>query len=286
MRVLAVADLHWNVAKSRPSAEALVARVNAESFDVLMMIGDAGVADDDSIESCLRAFTFDGPRLFVPGNHELWSHRAGVDLLEDELPRRVEACGWQWLPRGPFRLDGLAIVGSIGWYDYAFAAPALGIDDAFYAAKISPGAVLRLEDPADLVPLARVATARAQQTVARWNDGRLAKVPCADAELVARECARLASHLESVRDAERVIVATHTVPFAELMPPPRGGAGDFAWAYLGSPRLGETIAAFPNVRHVLCGHSHSHADVRIGPIHAINIGAGYPSKRFATIALA
>ena len=47
MRVLAVADLHWNVAKSRPSAEALVARVNAERFDVLLMVGDAGVADDD-----------------------------------------------------------------------------------------------------------------------------------------------------------------------------------------------------------------------------------------------
>ena len=285
MRVLAVADLHRNVAKSRPSAEALAARVNAERFDALLMIGDAGVADDDSIESCLRAFTFDGPKLFVPGNHELWSHRNGVDLLEDELPRRVEACGWRWLPREPFLLDGLAIVGSIGWYDYAFAVPALGIDDAFYTAKVSPGAVLQLEDPPDLVPLARAASPRARGTVARWNDGRLAKVPCADAELVARECARLSAQLESVRGADRVIVATHTVPFAELMPPPRGTPADFAWAYLGSPRLGETIARFANVRHVLCGHSHSHADVRIGPIHAINIGAGYPSKRFATIEL-
>lgn len=285
MRVLAVADLHWNLAKSRPSAEALVARVNAERFDVLLMVGDAGVADDDSIERCLRAFTFDGPRLFVPGNHELWSHRRGVDLLDDELPRRVEACGWRWLPREPFVVDGLGIVGSIGWYDYAFAVPELGIDPAFYAAKLSPGAVLRLEEPAELVRLAMDAPPRARQTVARWNDGRLARVPCADEELVARECARLAAQLDALRGCERVIAATHTVPFAELMPAPRGGTGDFAWAYLGSPRLGETIARFPNVRHVVCGHSHSHADVRIGHIHAINIGAGYPRKQFATIEL-
>ena len=285
VRVLVVSDLHWNSAKSRPSAQALVERVNAEAFDVLLMLGDAGVADGDSIEQCLGAFTFAGPRLFVPGNHELWTHRVGVDLLGEELPRRVEAIGWRWLPRGPFVIDGLAIVGALGWYDYAFAVPTLAIDDAFYAAKTSPGAILQLDEPAELVALAREASPAARSLVARWNDGKFVRLPADDRTFVAQECERLAAQLDAVQTCERVLVATHTVPFAELMPTPRGGPGDFAWAYLGSPRLGETIRRFANVRHVVCGHSHSPADVRLGPIHAINVGAGYTHKRFVVIEL-
>lgn len=282
MRAAVVADLHLNVPKSRATALELIERVNAERFDALLMVGDAGVADGTSLEECLSAFRFDGPRWFVPGNHELWTKRTGVDLLNDELPRRVEAIGWRWLPREPVRVGDLAIVGSIGWYDYQFAVPPLEIDDAFYEAKISPGAVLRTEEPPELLEVARASSATAQSIVARWNDGRLAGVRD-DRAFVEQECARLESHLSAVADARAVLVATHTVPFAELMPPPRGGPGDFAWAYLGSPRLGETIAKFDNVRAVVCGHSHWPMEATIGPIRAVNVGSGYTRKRMVLL---
>jgi Icc-related predicted phosphoesterase len=82
-----------------------------------------------------------------------------------------------------------------------------------------------------------------------------------------------------------VLVATHTVPFEELLPPHHGGQWDFVRAYLGSPRLGETIARFDNVSHVVCGHSHFAAEAMVGRIRAINLGGGYRAKRFERVTL-
>src|SRR5215207_2345333 len=133
MRLLATADLHYNHAKSRASADELIDRLNGEKADVLLVIGDVAAADGDALEQCLSRFRFEGPRLFVAGNHELWTH--GPDshrLFREDLPRRVRALGWQWLQTDPFRLGNVAIVGSLGWYDYSFAQDSLGIPRRFY----------------------------------------------------------------------------------------------------------------------------------------------------------
>ena len=286
MRLLITADLHWNHAKSRESAAANIDEINARSdFDALLVVGDVGVADEDSIETCLSKFSFAGPRLFVPGNHELWTKRTGVDLLGEELPRRVRDVGWHWLPGAPFVSGDVGIVGALGWYDYAFAEASLGISRRFYEAKVSPGAVLYREEPAELIEEARASSPATRELVARWNDGKFVRLGMSDEEMVTRECERMTRELESLRGCRRVLVATHTVPFAELLPPRHGGQWDFARAYLGSPRLGATIRGFNNVSHVVCGHSHFAAEAMIDSIHAINIGSGYRHKRFVEIDL-
>lgn len=286
MNLLVTADLHWNHAKSRESAVSLIEEINAAiTVDVVLVVGDVGVADGDSIEECLSGFTFPGPKLFVPGNHELWTKRKDVDLLGEELPRRIATLGWHWLPGAPFVRDDVAIVGALGWYDYAFAASALEIAPAFYAAKASPGAVLYAGEPAELLEAAASSSLRARELIARWNDGKFVRLGMSDEEVVTRECAQLSQSLESQSAARSVLVATHTVPFAELLPPHHGGQWDFARAYLGSPRLGETIARFANVSHVVCGHSHFPAEVRVGTIRAVNIGSGYREKRLVRIEL-
>jgi Icc-related predicted phosphoesterase len=286
VNVLATADLHWNHSKSRESAAAIIEEMNAQhDVDALLIVGDVGVADGDSIEECLSRFTFTGPKLFVPGNHELWTKRDGVDLLGNELPRRISAAGWHWLPGAPFVRDGMAIVGALGWYDYLFAAPSLEIPLAFYEAKASPGAVIYSGEPAELVGQARASSSAAQELVARWNDGKFVRLDASDEEIVARECAAIERSLDAVAHARSVLVATHTVPFADLLPPHHGGQWDFARAYLGSPRLGETIGRFENVSHVICGHSHFAAEANVGRIKATNLGSGYRAKRFARITL-
>jgi predicted phosphodiesterase len=60
---------------------------------------------------------------------------------------------------------------------------------------------------------------------------------------------------------------------------------DFVRAYFGSPKLGELLASDPRVTHVLCGHTHSQADVMIGGLRAINIGSTYTQKRVLTLDL-
>lgn len=286
VNVLVTADLHWNHAKSRESATAIIEEINAaQDVDVLLIVGDVGVADGDSIEACLSRFAFAGPKLFVPGNHELWTKRGTVDLLRDELPRRVSAIGWHWLPGAPYVRNGSAIVGALGWYDYGFAAPSLEIPHAFYEAKASPGAVIYAGEPVELVEAARAGSRATQELVARWNDGKFVHLGASDEAVVARECDEIARSLSAVTHARSVLVATHTVSFAELLPPHHGGQWDFARAYLGSPRLGETIARFANVSNVVCGHSHFAVEAAIGRIRAINIGSGYRTKHFSRITL-
>jgi hypothetical protein len=97
--------------------------------------------------------------------------------------------------------------------------------------------------------------------------------------------AALRGQLDALRDVPRVVAAVHHLPFAELLPPPHGAQWDFAKAFLGSPRIGELLLEYPNVTDVFCGHSHFAADVRVGHIHAVNVGSGYRAKTYKTLEL-
>src|SRR5437588_5549413 len=74
LRLLVTADLHYNHARSRPLAEALIDQMNRAGGDVLLVVGDTATSDGDALERCLARFRFTGPKLFVAGNHELWTH--------------------------------------------------------------------------------------------------------------------------------------------------------------------------------------------------------------------
>lgn len=286
MRLLVTADLHFNHRHSKPLAEQSIREMNAAGGDVLLVIGDTAVADGDEIERCLLLFEFRGPKLFVAGNHELWTNRDdSYSIFQHELPRRVRELGWRWLETEPYVSDGVTIVGSVGWYDYSFARDGLGIPRRFYQSKISPGAAGRFSEFAGLfVPSDDIPPA-SRKVVARWNDGKFVKLHRSDEAFLDELLQRMEWQLTAAAGARRVIAAVHHVPFHELLPPTRGAQWDFARAYLGSPRLGELLSRSANVSHVLCGHSHFAAEAHIGPIHAINIGSGYRYKTFRTLDL-
>ncbi len=288
-RLLATADLHYNHPRSRPLAEQLIDQMNRAGGDILLVAGDTATSDGEALEQCLARFQFAGPKLFLAGNHELWtttddSHR----LFTEDLPRRVRALGWQWLETDPFIAADTAIVGTIGWYDYGFAQPDLEIPHAFYEQKISPGAACRFPEYAPLLANAPDLSPRALATVARWNDGIHIKLGRSDEQFLAERLAELERSLQTVASVNHIIAATHVVPFKELLPPPRIPQWDFAKAFLGSPKLGELLLRYPNVRHAVCGHSHFLLEAKIGPahLHAINLGSGYRWKTFRTLDLA
>ena len=282
MRLIVTSDLHYNHARSRPLAEELITRINRERADALLVVGDTAVADGDPLERCLSLFSFDGPKLFVAGNHELWT--AGDDshhLYTHELPRRVRAAGWHWLEGAPFVAGDVAVVGNLGWYDYSFAQPELGIPRRFYEHKVSPGAARALGRFAhlfdgrddDISPMA-------VQLVARWNDGKFVKLHRSDEQFLEERLVQLSRDLDHVRGARRVLAAVHHLPFRALLPPPHSAQWDFAKAYLGSERIGQVLLRYANVRDVICGHSHFAAEARVGHVRAVSLGSGYRAKTY------
>src|SRR5687767_10868904 len=80
MRLLVTADLHYNHPKSKAVADDLIEQMNRAGGDVLLLVGDTAIAEGDSLDRCLERFRFNGPKLLVPGNHELWT--AGGDSYE------------------------------------------------------------------------------------------------------------------------------------------------------------------------------------------------------------
>ena len=286
MRLLVTADLHYNHPKSRALADGLIDEVNAAGGDVLLVVGDTAVADGDSLERCLSRFRFAGPKLFVPGNHELWTTTGdSEEILRTSLPRRVREVGWHWLQGEPFRVGHVGFVGSAGWYDYAFAQPELGIPRRFYERKISPGAAERFSEYADLFQTTDDIAPAAREVVARWNDAKFVKLSRSDDAFLEELLAGLRNQLDALREMPRVVAAIHHLPFAGLLPPPHSAQWDFAKAFLGSPRIGELLLQYPNVTEVFCGHSHFAAQAKVDHVDAVNIGSGYRSKTFRTVDL-
>lgn len=285
MRLIATADLHFNHPRSRKIAIELIERMNHAGGDVLLLVGDTAVLDGDSLEQCLDMFRFAGPKLFVAGNHELWTRGADSHAgYMTDLPRRIRSLGWHWLEDTPFVADDVAIVGSVGWYDYSFAQPSLEIPRRFYARKISPGAAERFSEFADLFEPNDISQT-ARNVIARWNDGRHIKLGRSDEQFLDELLTRLHQHLTAVAMNRKTVAAIHHLPFHELLPPPSNAQWDFAKAFLGSEKIGRALLDYPNVSHVLCGHSHMPIRKRVGHIEAINIGSSYRHKAFATLDL-
>jgi Icc-related predicted phosphoesterase len=286
MRLLVTADLHYNHAKSRNLADELIDQMNPIDCDALLVVGDTAAFDGTELEACLSKFSFGGPKLFVAGNHELWTR--GLDSYHNfriELPRRIHAIGWHWLQDVPFVNNDLAIVGSVGWYDYSFAPASLAIPRRFYEAKISPGAAEYFTQFQHLLKSVADVSAHAKQVVARWNDGKFVHLHRSDEQFLDELLAQLRTQLDALKNMKQIIAAVHHLPFEQLLPPPHSAQWDFAKAYLGSGRIGELLLGYTNVKTVVCGHSHFPAEAMVGHIHAINIGSGYRQKRFRVIEL-
>jgi hypothetical protein len=300
MRIFAAADLHDNVRRSRQPNDRLLDELGAAqptADDVLVLVGDIAGAQTKGLTDCLRRFdAFPGRRLFVPGNHDLWlppdatADDASLHRYRHELPALIEPCGFELLDHQPVVVGGVGLVGSVGWYDYAFLDKSLGVPLPFYERKIAPGAAEYYGGYEDLLAAhAEELSERQMDIGARWMDGWRVRLGMSDAAFLDMLLATLERQLADLAGrCDRIAAFIHHVPFAELLPPkhrdhPLPDRFRFAMAYMGSPRIGEVLAACPAVRWVVCGHSHWPRHERIGKIDAINIGSTYIHKRLEVL---
>ena len=288
MKILITADLHYDVRRSRKPTETLVRRIRHMSFDILMLLGDSAGADLDIFRQCLQLFAdIPARKMLVPGNHCLWRHRneTSFERYEKLIPQVAKEEGFSVLDEAPVLLNGIALVGSIGWYDYSLRDRSLGIPIDFYREKLSPGAARYYGGYDELLAKHAEALGERQMLLgARWMDGWRCRLGMTDEEFLARLIDKLESQLEEASDkADRIVVFLHHLPFVELVPANRPDRFAFAAAFMGSEKLGELLLRFKKVTNVYCAHSHWPMRLKIGGMDVVNIGSTYIQKQLEVL---
>ncbi|MBN1490295.1 MAG: metallophosphoesterase [Phycisphaerae bacterium] len=286
MRIVATADLHYNIPRSVVPTEHVAAKINRLGGDALLILGDACGRDLGILRRCFSLFEhFPGQVFFVAGNHDIWTY--GQDSLvryEKEIADLCREAGVWYLDAEPYVAGGVAIVGCMGWYDYSFRQRELGIPIRFYERKVGPGAAARMDEHRHLVEGHDDLPASALEVTTRWMDGVFVRLPMMDHEFTRRLCDQLAGQLRAVEpQVDQIVVGMHHVPFASMVKGSGRPSYDFANAFMGSTRFGDLLLASPKVRHMVCGHSHNRQHVQCGHIACVNVGSTYLSKRYVVL---
>lgn len=289
MRIIITSDLHYNIARSKGPTQAVAAEICKLGGDALVLVGDSASTDLSVLDEVFGLFEpFPGTRLAVAGNHELWTAGSGDSLHrhEKELAEVCSRNGVHYLDAGPFELGDVALVGSVGWYDYAFRSPLLNIPLRFYQAKVAPGAAAQMDQHRHLLNGNGDLPPGALDITTRWMDGEKVNLPMSDPDFTRMLVAKLRRHLEQVHDsAEKIVACIHHLPLAELVPSSVIPNWVFATAFLGSELIGQTLLDFPKVGHVFCGHSHRSRRCQEAHLTCTSIGSTYREKRYEVLDL-
>jgi len=269
LQLAITADLHWgHGGRGEEATRLLVSFLQKQTPDLLILAGDIGT--EYYFEECLRLFDdLTCRKALVPGNHDLWVRtdeaRDSLQLYEEDLAAVCRQHHFHYLDQGPLFLPeaGLALVGSINWYDYSWSRDALQRD--------YPGEEERLFTK--------------QFTRGRHNDVNFVRWPLDDVRFTARVVDTLAQHLrEALAQVERVIVVTHHPPlrcisFPEKQPPLT--IDDLLWEAFGGNHAMEDLLTrhAGRIAFAFCGHTHRARECTWHGIRGYNIGGDYHFKR-------
>ncbi|MFO0878672.1 MAG: metallophosphoesterase [Gemmataceae bacterium] len=269
MRLAITADLHWGHRRGQSATTHLAERVRAEPPDLLLLGGDIGTGVH--FEDCLGLFgDLDCAKAVVPGNHDIWvppdetSHDS-LDLYERILPEAAARQGFHYLDRSPlfFPEEGLAVVGSINWYDYSWGLEGL---TTFFPEELE-----RLHSK--------------RFTRGRHNDAVFVRWPLDDIRFTSLVAGTLERHCEqAIHTGSRLIVVTHHPAIRGLSFPrtrqPRE-LDEFLWeAFCGNVGVEQILARYaPWINYLFCGHTHRIRESHWEGIAGYNVGSDYPMKR-------
>lgn len=227
-------DLHLPITEEE-RISALGREVQTFAPQAFVVVGDVG----ESLADVKRGLQLLREQVRCPiwvlaGNHDVWA-RPPYDsrqLWLEQVPAAVRAAGCQWLEGTSFVLDGVAVAGTIAWYDYSAADPSVQAS--------------RLEF--------------AQQKFHYSADALRIDWEWADPEFAERVSVPLLSqldHLDSDPSVRQVVVATH-VPIVEeqMHRNPSDPRWAFSNAYFGNLKLGRKVLAHRKVSHIVSGHTH------------------------------
>ncbi|MFH0964994.1 MAG: metallophosphoesterase [Planctomycetota bacterium] len=276
MRVAFTSDLHTDSSVLNQEAVAELVRLARESRpDCLVVAGDVS-ADPEELERYLAAFAaVDVPRIFVPGNHDVWLHPRGdravpgnsTSKYDRLIARRARQAGFHPVWRSPAIVADTAFVGTDGWYDYSFAPETLRLGPADYARKEYGG--LAWQD----------------RHFARWKPR--ASDPSADeclsdtevADMLNDDLRKLLARVSRRRAVSRIVAVTHHLPFRQMVRYHNNPRWDYFCAFMGNEKMGCLIESFDKVTHVLAGHTHVRMDLRVGRLRCLTSPLGYLARK-------
>lgn len=264
MNIAYTSDIHVDASeRNREACRALAGAVRALRPDVFVLAGDAGNTLADLVEALSAFDDLAAAKLFVAGNHDVWVETRGNDMLdsraklEEWIPTVCRTHGFHDLGREPVVIGDVGFVGSLGWYDYTFADPRLGLGkEDYWRGRHGDDIWWDKRKTFWPPPFDRAARAKAPASGVR---GASTADRMRDGEICAEMAERLEAHIASVENrAARIVAVIHTLPFFEGIPrsePPR-----YLDAFTGSERLGRVLEAHPRVRFCIHGHKHTNGE--------------------------
>ncbi len=274
LKLAFTADLHWGIRPRGDDATLLLVDfLRRLAPDVLVLAGDIGAGDQ--FTPCLRLFAdLRCLKALVPGNHDIWveendARGDSLTLYREWLPRESAANGFHYLDQAPLAVDsGLALAGSMNWYDYSWALDALQQQTGDWQERLLDKRFTR----------------------GRHNDARFVRWPLDDVSFTEQTVAALQEQLgRATALAEQTIAVTHHPAFYGLSFPLAEGQprslDRLLWdAFSGNQRLESVLARHAGrIPFVFSGHTHRHRENRLGPIRGFNIGGDYHFKRLLVL---
>jgi hypothetical protein len=262
MRILYSSDFHIDASEtSREAAKGIAKYVETAGADAVVIAGDVGNTLDELGEVLSYFADVDIPRLFTAGNHDVWIEKTEAGSLFDSrakyeigIPELCHRMGFVDLTRDPIIIENVGFVGSLGWYDYSFADPRLGLSDDDYWRGRYKDEIWWDKGMTFWSPRGRAGHETAGKRLR-------------DPEVCHGMVTTLESHLQAVEDhVDQIIAVVHTLPFQQTLP--RSDPPYYLDAFTGSEKLGTTLSAHPKVTHHIGAHKHLNGDWTIGNIQS------------------
>jgi len=225
MEILCISDLHLDHNEKNLQTklvQTLADFINQAEVDIFLVAGDVAGTTQVGVNYLLDLQEkITAKILAVPGNHDCWTQ---TDSSWNEY--NLFAKQSFSLISNPYVTGKIAIIGDLGWYDYAYGVG--GYTKAHYASWKDK----------------------------HWVDGKYAHWGISDIELVEVMIQKLEKQILEHQDKEIVFVC-HTVPFKEFINyKSNNDEWNFCGAYFGCGALNKLVLKYQNIKTVVFGHTH------------------------------
>jgi hypothetical protein len=217
----------------------MVRQMAAFSPDAAIVAGDLAESLAD-LTRCLKLLRQNliCPIHVLPGDHDFWA-RPPYDsrrLWRELLPQAVVNAGCTWLEGTAFILSGVAVAGTVAWYDYSAASMAGFVSDLEFAQQkyLYNADALRIDW--------------------EWSDPEFAV-------LVSNPFLATLDHLDQDPTVRSIVVVTHFPILEQQLD--RENLHGFASAYAGNLTLGKKVLPRSKVSHIFCGHAHHARECKV-----------------------